>query len=84
MLGLKLIHVDKRDHWPIHKEFISRIFTEIALRWCQYVNIGSSNALEPSGNKLLPDPMLTQILLPYDVLKPQWVTLVAIDLFGGT
>ena len=38
---------------------------EIALRWMpQYltdVNIGSGNGLVPSGNKPLPEPMLTQI-----------------------
>ena len=38
---------------------------EIALiRWmpqntCDYISIGSSNGLVPSGNKPLPEPMLT-------------------------
>ena len=32
----------------------------IALHW-RSVNIGSGNGLVPSGNKLLPEPMLTQI-----------------------
>ena len=34
------------------------------------VNIGSGNGLLPSGNKPLPEPMLTQI---YVVTRPQWV-----------
>ena len=34
------------------------------------VNIGSGNGLVPSGNKPLPEPMLTQI---YVVSRPQWV-----------
>ena len=32
-----------------------------------WVNIGSVNGLMPSGNKRLPDPMLTQISCVYDI-----------------
>ena len=34
------------------------------------VNIGSGNGLVPSGNKPLPEPMLTQT---YVIIRPQWV-----------
>ena len=37
------------------------------------INIGSGNGLVPSGNKPLPEPMLTQIIAPYGVTGPQWV-----------
>ena len=52
------------------------IFYEIALRRMPLdltedkFNISSGNGLVPSGNKLLPEPMLTQI---YGVTRPQWV-----------
>ena len=36
-------------------------------------NIGSDNGLGPSGNKPLPELMLTQIYVPYGIIKPQWV-----------
>ena len=42
------------------------------LHWWS-VNIGSGNGLVPSGNKPLPEVMLTQILSPYGVTRPQWV-----------
>ena len=47
---------------------ILSIYFEIALRWRPHwslVNIGSGNGLIPSGNKLLPEPMLTKF---YDVI----------------
>ena len=37
------------------------------------VNIGSGNGLASSGNKLLPEPMLTQNSVPYGMTTPQWV-----------
>ena len=37
------------------------------------INIGPGNGLVPSGNKPLPEPMLTQI---YGVTRPQWVYVV--------
>ena len=39
--------------------------------WC--VNIVSGNSLVRSGNKPLPEPMLTQIISPHGVTRPQWV-----------
>ena len=38
-----------------------------------WVNIGSTNGLVPSGNKPLPEPMLTQIYAANGVTRPQWV-----------
>ena len=38
-------------------------------RW--QVNIGSGNGLVPSGNKPLSEPMLTQIIVAYDITRPQ-------------
>ena len=40
--------------------------------WWQ-VNIGLGNGLVPSDNKPLPEPMLTQMLSPYGVTRPQYV-----------
>ena len=40
--------------------------------WWQ-VNLSLVNGLMPSSNKPLPEPALTQILLPYGVARPQWV-----------
>ena len=34
---------------------------DATVRYLRQVNIGSGNGLEPSGNKSLPEPMLTQI-----------------------
>ena len=42
--------------------YILSISHEIAIKWMsQNLNIGSGNGLMPSGNKPLPEPMLTQI-----------------------
>ena len=38
-----------------------------------YINIGSGNSLVPSGNKPLPEPMLTQIRVANVITRPQWV-----------
>ena len=38
------------------------------------VNIGSGNVLVPSGNKPLPEPMLTQIYAAICLTSLQWVT----------
>ena len=39
-----------------------------------YVNIGSGNGLVQTGNKPLPEPMLTQIsVTTHSVTRPQWV-----------
>ena len=40
------------------------------LQWWS-VNIGSCNGLVPSGDKPLPEPMVTQ--MSYGVTRPQWV-----------
>ena len=37
------------------------------------VNIGSGNGLVPSGNKPLPEPMLTQIYVANHATRPQRV-----------
>ena len=37
------------------------------------INIGSGNGLVPSGNKPLPEPMLTQIFIAICITRPQWV-----------
>ena len=37
------------------------------------VNIGSGNGLVLSGNKPLPEPMLTQIYVTIGITRPQWV-----------
>ena len=42
------------------------------------VNIGSGNGLVPSGNKPLPEQMLTQISV---AIKPQWVKTIGLDMF---
>ena len=44
-----------------------------------YVNIGSGNGLVPSGNKPLPEPILSHISCghkAYGITRPQWVKLV--------
>ena len=38
-----------------------RIYHEITLRLIQYINIGPGIGLVPSGDKPLPEPMLTQV-----------------------
>ena len=47
-----------------------------------WVNIASGNGLVPSGNKPLPEPMLTQIGItrPNGITRPQWVN--ATDISG--
>ena len=35
------------------------------------VNIGSGNGLAPSGNKLLPGPLLSRFMMPHGVTMPQ-------------
>ena len=39
----------------------------------QQVNIDSGNGLVPSGNKLLPELMSTQIFSSYDFTRSQWM-----------
>ena len=56
------------DGWDISCE-IFLLWISMDLKW-RSVNIGSGNGLVPSGNKPLPEPMLTQISL---VTRPQWV-----------
>ena len=37
-------------------------------------SVGSGNGLMPSGNKPLPEPMLTlSFMMPYGVIRPQWI-----------
>ena len=54
-------------------------FYEIVLKWMSQntfndkVNIGSGNGLVPSGKKPLPEPILTQIYVPYGIIRPQYV-----------
>ena len=51
------------------------------LRWMSQdltddqVNVGSGNGLVPSGNKPLPEPVLTQIYAPYGITRGQWVNI---------
>ena len=47
------------DGWGISCE-VALIWMSLGLHWWS-VNIGSGNGLVPSGNKPLPEPMLTQI-----------------------
>ena len=47
------------DGWGISCE-IALIWMSLGLHWWS-VNTGSGNGLVPSGNKPLPEPMLTQI-----------------------
>ena len=55
------------------------ISCEITLIWMslnftdKQWNIGSGNGLVPSGNKPLPESMLTQISATYGITRPQWV-----------
>ena len=47
------------------------------------VNIGSGNGLVPSGNKPLPEPILTRSMSPYSIARPQWVnsTVLSTDFY---
>ena len=45
--------------------------------YCWKVNIGSGNGLVPSGNKPLPEPMLTQFLV---ALWTQWVNVPSLGI----
>ena len=47
------------DDWGICCEIVL-LWISLDFKWWS-VNIGSGNGLVPSGNKLLPEPMLTQI-----------------------
>ena len=47
------------DDWGFSCE-ITLVWMSLGLHWWS-VNIGSGNGLVPSGNKPLPEPMLTQI-----------------------
>ena len=38
-----------------------------------WINIWLGNGVVPSGNKSLPEPMLTQIYASYGITRPQWV-----------
>ena len=42
-------------------------------RYWWLLNIGSGKGLVPSGNRPLPEPLLTQISEPYGVTRPKWV-----------
>ena len=46
-----------------------------------YVNIGSGHGLVPSNNKPFPEAVLTQILSPYGVTRPQRVKTQKRDFF---
>ena len=65
---------------------ILSISCEIAPRWMPQdliwwlVNIGSGNGLVPSGNKPLPEPMLTKIFV---VTRSQWVNEPTWHRYGG-
>ena len=48
------------------------------------VNIGSGNGLVPSGNKPLPEPMLTQISVAIWRTRPRWVKGYLSCYFTGT
>ena len=59
------------------------ISCETIPRWRSLVltdkaNIGSDNGLLVSGNKILPEPMLTNFYDTYGVTRPQWVDIVKI------
>ena len=50
------------------------ISCEIVIWWMpQDLNIGSANGWVPSDNKPLPEPVLTEISVPYDITRAQWV-----------
>ena len=54
------------------------ITCEIGLRWvpqglADHIDIGQGNGLVLSGNKPLPEPMLTQICAQYGITRPQRV-----------
>ena len=59
-------------HCPLGDVTVSPYLQHFMLEWCQVnatklqwwdVNIGSGNGLVPSGNKPLPDPVLTKTLV---------------------
>ena len=61
-----------RDRWLRHLLWNCPNMKVTGLHWWS-VNVGSGNGLVPSGNKPLPEPMLTQTFAPYGVTGPQWV-----------
>ena len=69
--------MDFSDWWLRHLLWNCPNMNVTGLHWWS-VNIGSGSGLVPSGNKPLPEPMLTQIL-PYGVTRPQWVKKCHID-----
>ena len=52
-------------------ELLCWAFCIIIVRWMPQNSIGSGNGLVPSGNKPLPEPMLTRSPTPYGVTRPQ-------------
>ena len=67
----------------IHEHFLwncSLVNATEHLGW--EVNIGSGNRLVPSGNKPLPEPMLTHMIsmLPCGIMRSQWVSVTDVFL----
>ena len=67
--------ISKHMDW-VHEHFSWNLFQVNATKhlWW-YVNIGSGNGLVPSGNKPLPEPMLTQTYVISATMSEQVITM---------
>ena len=82
--GLLPFNVNQLTHWGIFSKFHIQFFfyqcfvTWIELGWAKMTQLDhkptlSGNGLVPSGNKPLPEPMLSKFMKSFDIMQPQWV-----------
>ena len=64
--------VDFNDWWLTHLLWNCPDMNVTGPHWWS-VNIGAANSLVSSGSKPLPEPMLTLIVSPYGVTRPEWL-----------
>ena len=59
-------------HWPLEMWYSLKLFSG-ECHWQAHTEDYSTWIGELTGSKPLPEPMLTHIISPYDITRPQWV-----------